>query len=64
MAYAVCAQAQELILSSLKPHTCRYSSCGANSVPHHAGCYELDSDVFIQATLLVKDSIEDTFPPD
>lgn len=42
---------KELILSALQPHVCTDASCGVNRRPsNHAGCFELSSDVFIQAT--------------
>ena len=46
-----------LVLEGLKPHTCSQEFCGfphteLSPNPHHANCMELDSDKFIEATLL------------
>ena len=44
---------RRLILGNLTPHVCSDYSCGVGPYPaHHAGCMELDSDVFIEATRL------------
>lgn len=44
---------KQLILDSLVPHVCSRDMCGYHPEgrnPHHDGTFELDSDVFIQAT--------------
>jgi len=41
---------REIILKALRPHVCTKDSCGYGGKPHHAGTYEIDSDVFIEAT--------------
>ena len=40
---------KQFILDSLTPHKCTRLSCGTDHNPHHDGCMELDSDIFIQA---------------
>ena len=40
---------REMIIGSLIPHECSHDSCGTDHNPHHAGCFELDSDLFVSA---------------
>lgn len=55
--------AKQLILNSLTPHQCTRFSCGTDHNPLHEGCLELDSDVFIEATELVKAITAEPLPP-
>ncbi len=41
---------KEIILRAIRPHVCTKYSCGYGDKPHHAGTYEIDSDVFSEAT--------------
>ena len=43
---------KRLILTGLTPHTCTEYSCGYGHNNKHTGCFELSSDVFIEATRL------------
>ncbi len=40
---------KDMIMSSMREHTCSRDMCGVDDNPLHRGCMEIDSDVFVEA---------------